>query len=148
MKLYTSRYGNRRGVVASCAVPVQMSVGVPEWPLGFTVSAQLLEVAPDPWTLGIADAERFRQLYFAKLEQIGLARIRQALHAICERTGKEAVVLLCFENVANGATCHRRLFADWWQQRTGEVVEELPDAVCHENRRQLGLPFGGGHGAA
>ncbi len=148
MRVVTARYANRLGIVGSGAVPVQMSVGVPDWPLGFTVAATLLEAAPAPWTVRMADADEFRRVYLAKLERLGVARLRQALHAICERTGKDALALLCFENVASGATCHRRIFAEWWERETGEVVEELPDTVRSEGTRQLGLPFGGGHGAA
>jgi hypothetical protein len=41
-------------------------------------------------------------------------------------------VLLCFEDVhrdGEGA-CHRRTFARWWEEQTGEVVEELPAYVA------------------
>lgn len=40
-------------------------------------------------------------------------------------SGKE-LVLLCFEDIReDGVFCHRRIFADWWRKRTGEIVEEL-----------------------
>jgi rubrerythrin len=38
------------------------------------------------------------------------------------------MVLLCYENVVKGERCHRRMFAAWWEKRTGEEVPELAPA--------------------
>ncbi|MDR2170525.1 MAG: hypothetical protein LBP59_10320 [Planctomycetaceae bacterium] len=38
------------------------------------------------------------------------------------------VVLLCYEDVSKvGQWCHRRMFAEWWENKTGEIIEELSD---------------------
>jgi hypothetical protein len=38
----------------------------------------------------------------------------------------KGVVLLCFEDLSKpGEWCHRRAFATWWEEQTGEKVEEL-----------------------
>lgn len=148
MRIYTSRYTNREAIAASGALPVRMSVGFPDFPLGYDVPASLLDAAPDPFMLSERDAERFEGLYLAKLERVGVERLRRLLAAICDAFAADALVLLCWERVTNGGACHRRLFANWWQRATGEVVEELPDPARVEDSRQLGLPLGGSHGAA
>jgi hypothetical protein len=38
------------------------------------------------------------------------------------------VLLLCYEDVLAGDWCHRKVFAEWWQEQTGQVVEELRPA--------------------
>lgn len=41
--------------------------------------------------------------------------------------GKE-LVLLCYEDVrVPGDWCHRTVFAEWWAEQTGELIEELYD---------------------
>ena len=46
-----------------------------------------------------------------------------------ERAKNQHLVLLCFEDLTQpGLKCHRRLFATWWHENTGEAVPELePD---------------------
>jgi hypothetical protein len=42
--------------------------------------------------------------------------------------------LLCFEDLTKpGLWCHRRPFANWWLENTGEVVPELEPDV-RQNR--------------
>ena len=61
------------------------------------------------------------------MECIGADYIRKLL-AGYELLGRD-VVLLCYEDVRKGESdwCHRTIFADWWQEKTGEVIPELPD---------------------
>lgn len=41
--------------------------------------------------------------------------------------GKD-VVLCCYEDVRKpNEWCHRLVFAEWWYEKTGEKIEELPD---------------------
>lgn len=41
--------------------------------------------------------------------------------------GKD-LVLLCYEDVRIPEDwCHRTVFAEWWVENTGEIIEELPD---------------------
>ena len=61
------------------------------------------------------------------MECIGVEYIRKLI-AGYELLGKD-VVLLCYEDVRKGESdwCHRTIFADWWREKTGEVIPELPD---------------------
>jgi len=42
--------------------------------------------------------------------------------------GQDTLTLLCWESVWGKPdyTCHRRVFASWWREQTGEVIEEWP----------------------
>lgn len=75
--------------------------------------------------------EAFRDLYLADLEARGPGLIEAQLRAVdldWVDTGaiEQRLVLCCFEtDVTNPLACHRRLFARWWQERTGRDVPEL-----------------------
>jgi hypothetical protein len=48
------------------------------------------------------------------------------LKAFATAHGSEGVVLLCFEDLTKpGEWCHRRSFAAWWDEKTGQKVDEL-----------------------
>lgn len=76
------------------------------------------------------DIENFKQAYYGKLEGIGIERIISAVNKLNERArseGKE-LVLLCFEDVrVEGQWCHRTIFAQWWAEKVGDIIKELPD---------------------
>jgi hypothetical protein len=41
------------------------------------------------------------------------------------------LALLCYEDLSEpGTFCHRRMFAEWWSERTGEKVEELGGPIA------------------
>ncbi len=71
-----------------------------------------------------------RKKYLEHLEQKGVVLIRKCLKAIAYKAGGRQVLLCCFESlsadkVAAGQWCHRRIFADWWQKKTGHTIAEL-----------------------
>lgn len=68
--------------------------------------------------------EVFRERYLAELDETGPEQITAELNAIRDTAGQ--LVLLCFEKseVAE-VECHRRAFAYWWEQKTGQRVPEL-----------------------
>jgi hypothetical protein len=76
------------------------------------------------------DLERFKPAYYDKLEGIGKQRIIDMVCRMDEEAraeGKE-LVLLCYEDVRiPGDWCHRTVFAEWWAENMGELIEELPD---------------------
>jgi uncharacterized protein (DUF488 family) len=100
---------------------VGITVGKPQWPLAYT-PVYLLELAP--WgLLGIDDDGEFTRRYLERLDRVGVDRIARQLDAISRDHEGRGLVLLCYEPA--GEFCHRRVFARWWEEQTGEVIPEL-----------------------
>lgn len=101
--------------------PVRISLGKPKfWPraAGFPFVAEL---APDGWMMRLGD-EAFERAYRRKLDRIGVEAISSRFAQIAGVNGP-TLALCCFE--ADAAACHRRQFADWWREQTGEDLSEV-----------------------
>lgn len=123
--VWTARYQNKR-IPASGLVAVRITAGYPRFRLRYELAATVRELAPI-WTMfGLADDE-FTRRYRERLETVGVDRIRTILDGIRQSAGADPV-LLCFEDLTK-APCHRRMFADWWTEQTGEPVLELEEEV-------------------
>jgi hypothetical protein len=127
MTIYTSRFSNpelRKG----CYTAVKISLGSPRWNLGYRLDGDIKDLMP----YGLLgkyddDSESFRREYCSRLDRVGVQRIMVQLRSF-EDTGKD-VVLLCYEDIRKeGYWCHRSMFADWWRDRTGQIIEELSDS--------------------
>jgi hypothetical protein len=118
----TSRYQSWR---PEFGVPVRITVGEPKfWRSG--VLEDVPELAPwerATWYLPTV-AER-RAVYEKRLARYGDEAIAK-LAEIAQRHSGRRLVLLCFEDVNAGEECHRRWCAEWFEQRHGLVVPELP----------------------
>jgi hypothetical protein len=107
---------------------VQISQSEPRF--GHKPEAELPDLAPMDHVRELADQgpEVFAEAYFAQLEELSLRSLRRALAEIerfAREEGKEAV-LCCFEGLKKpGQYCHRRMFADWYRQKTGTTIPEL-----------------------
>lgn len=123
--IYTSRFANA-ALKTGEYTTIRISVGTPRWALGYTLNGEMKELMPFGLR-DVEDMEEFRKLYYAKLDKIGADSIGRKLKRLEER-GKP-VVLLCYEDIRKGDWnwCHRRIFADWWHEKTGETIDELPD---------------------
>jgi hypothetical protein len=107
-------------------VPVRTSIGLPKfipvarhWPR----CSELV-----PWSLlDLDDHGEFEAKYRARLDAHGLETIRERLTGIWRWHGERPLALLCFEPA--GQFCHRRIFAAWWHEQTGEVIDELAPAI-------------------
>jgi hypothetical protein len=110
-------------------VKVATSIGKPKFDPGFTWE-ELNALAP--FGCFHLDGEAFDRAYVKRLEKYGAEEIGRRLSSISARHGGKDLVLLCYEAVPPGfggeALCHRRVFARWWLEQTGEVIEELPEA--------------------
>jgi hypothetical protein len=127
MKIYTSRFSNPELNTGNYTA-VRICIGAPRWTLPYTIAGEINALKP----FGLfgkydEDKDGFRREYFKLLRKSGVDSIARQLAAF-ERHGKD-VVLLCYEDVRKGENdwCHRVMFAEWWQEQTGEVVEELYD---------------------
>lgn len=124
--IYTSRFANpvlKYGEYTAARI----SVGAPRWKLGYQIAGAIPALTPKGLR-HIKDVDTFRPLYYARLDSFGVEKIRKELQYF-ESFGKP-VVLLCFEDLRLGdpVWCHRKLFADWWKDKTGEIITELEDS--------------------
>jgi len=73
------------------------------------------------------DLDGFKKAYYKRLNAVGAQSIATQLRRF-ESLGKD-VVLLCYEDIRTGTDnwCHRIVFAEWWKEKTSEIIEELPD---------------------
>lgn len=126
MRLATARYFDKDLIAASGLAPIGTTVGPPRFSPGYTVEATLAMLAPHG-IFGKETPEReFRVQYRRRLRSFGTDRIVNALEAICAAHGHDGAVLLCFCKLEEpGAFCHRRMFAEWWREQTGDDVPEL-----------------------
>jgi len=123
MEIFTSRWANR-DLAHLDVVPVGISRGVPRWRTPY--SYRLLRLlAPSRKTFALEDLEEYEASYLAGLDEIAPERIATEFHRISQEHGGRPLALLCFENVLKGEKCHRRTFAAWLEERTGQEVPEL-----------------------
>lgn len=124
--IYTSRYSNPE-LKSGKYTAVRISVGSPRWNVGYNISGAISELMPK----GIFgkfdnDPAGFEVEYRKRLECVGVEYIRKLISSY-ELLGRD-VVLLCYEDVRKPTDwCHRTIFAKWWQEKTGEIIPELPD---------------------
>ena len=137
MAIWTSRYSNKE-LQNEKYYPVGISIGVPKFHLSYELREQCYSLAPKGYMLRM-DLESFKPAYYEKLEGIGTQKIIsmvQRLDEKAQREGKE-LVLLCFEDVRIPEDwCHRTVFAEWWAENTGEIIEELPDQAPPKGKKQ------------
>lgn len=130
-KLWTSRWAN--GELARLPfVPVGISRGVPRWPLPFRYRVARL-LAPSRATFALEDDADFEREYLRELEEAGVEKIGDLLRRLSDEGGGRPLVLLCWER--DRADCHRRMFAEWWFEQTGQRVEELESCGASHKRR-------------
>lgn len=130
--LNTSRYANRE-LARLDAVPVGITRGVPKFPVGY--SYRLLRLlAPSRETFGMDSDEDFRRSYREGLQEIGVERIASEFRRLSAQGGGRPLVLLCFEVVSgpHAEHCHRRDFAQFWYEQTGQAVPELEPGMLDE----------------
>ena len=123
--IFTSRYSNPELKTGKYTV-VGVTRGAPKFRLGYALAGNIMEIAPPGYLFNEYDRRRFTPAYFRYMDRTGVQRIQQLLEHYAAY-GKP-VVLCCYEDVRNPDDwCHRLVFAEWWLQRTGELIEELPD---------------------
>jgi hypothetical protein len=118
--LLTGRYQNWR---PEHGVAVRSTVGTPKfWRHGELIHARA--ITPYGVFGSGLDVDAARSAYVARLE----ARAQSVvafLAAVARQHPGQPVVVLCFDNVHAGESCHRRWFAGWFEDRFGIAVPEL-----------------------
>jgi hypothetical protein len=121
IELFTSRYSDMED---SMGVAVVTSIGEPKFPYDATRRASCKMLAPYGVNMG-ADIKTFTERYRDRLDNYGVEKIMGRFNLIANEHEEGRLVLLCFEDITKpGKWCHRRLFADWWKEKTGV---EIPD---------------------
>ncbi|MBA2443511.1 MAG: DUF488 domain-containing protein [Rubrobacter sp.] len=122
LELFTSFWNNPL-LPEVDAVMVSTSRGDPRRRLPFKFRKSW-SLAPSRETFEAADDwDRFTRLYRNQLDELGVDHIVGELRRVSEEAGGLPLVLLCHER--DPADCHRGLFADWYEQHTGNPVPEL-----------------------
>lgn len=132
--LYTSRYQNRALIVESGLAPIRTTLGPPRFYPGYDLQGEVKVLAPSRSIFRL-EGTAFDQAYRQQLEATGLPTITAELERVYEKTPARGLVLLCFEDVVTlgELACHRRCFARWWQEQTGQQVPELGrDVSVHD----------------
>lgn len=74
-----------------------------------------MPLAPPRWLLNAKDPELFDREYRKQLDALGAKQVAEDL-------GPDAI-LLCWESF--NVRCHRRLVAEWLEEKLGIIVPEL-----------------------
>lgn len=122
MRIFTSRFSYK---IPSKYIAVGIAVGRPKWELPY--ECEHLRLLAPYGLFNRLTGEAFKKEYFERLDKIGVKIIEQALESISRKHYNKDVVLLCWEDLRKGKTCHRRYFAEWWLKNTGETIEELEE---------------------
>lgn len=133
-KLYTSRFSNKELETGKYTV-VGVVRSMPRFPVKYRISGDITQIAPPGYLWNENNRERFREPYFKHLEKSGYPVIGGIIQAYLDE-GKD-VVLCCYEDVRKpDEWCHRLVFAEWWYEKTGQKIEELPDPSPDPGEKQ------------
>jgi uncharacterized protein YeaO (DUF488 family) len=120
MQIFTSYYANRELQKGDYTL-VGISIGKNRWA---KVDAYLTDIAPTWDMVKMTNQNVYREAYFERLNTLDVNNLKKILEHL---SSNKPIVLLCYENLQKpGQWCHRTMFAEWWQTKTGEVIEELP----------------------
>ncbi|GHJ28618.1 hypothetical protein TPA0910_30510 [Streptomyces hygroscopicus subsp. sporocinereus] len=120
--LFTNRYQTFQ---SSQGIPVRITLGAPRFKLAYSLTHVVRELAPRREYFSKPLPE-FTSAYGTDLDRLGAAWIAARLQEISEAEKEHRLVLLCFEDLTDPAQwCHRRIFAKWWKDATGDEVREL-----------------------
>ena len=129
IKLYTSYWNNP--CLKKPPLDRVLKIGISRWCPHWGVKHVSLAEEPfappryllDAWKASEKmpeDEWRFEKGYRERLDAYGIDAIRERLEEVMGSA--DAAILLCHEK---DEFCHRRVFADWYQEQTGEVIEEI-----------------------
>jgi hypothetical protein len=122
LTLFTNRF---QAFDPSQGIPVRITLGGVRFKLPYSLTHSVRELAPRRDYLSSPEPE-FTTAYRADLQQLGPERIAARLREIAATENDHRLVLLCFEDLTKpGLWCHRRVFAAWWKEVTGDEVREL-----------------------
>src|SRR5262249_47957732 len=116
----------------------------PRFKLPYALVTNLLELAPGADMLtdvraGQLSPVEFKTRYESRLDELDVHRLLRQLGCLQADHRADGVVLLCYEDLSTGASCHRRMLAEWMQRRIGIVVPELSEPAAQQPDRSTEL---------
>lgn len=131
MKIWLSRYNNRKAIQKHNLIPVSITVGKPRWNLGYEIADEIFLFEPSDSlfhtdVLTIKDRDEMKTRLFERLK--GREKdVSDILERISKEHGNRDIVLLCYEDVREiGEWCHRQVIGEWLELQ-GHKVTELED---------------------
>ena len=76
----------------------------------------------EPWIAGTIGSNEYTRVYRSYLESLGSEEVVAQLEKSTDNGGKP-LVLLCW--CSPGEFCRRRVWADWYLEKTGREIPEL-----------------------
>lgn len=122
-QLFTSYYGNSRKLKKHGVEIIGISLKSPFDCL------QVSSIKPE-WRFMKTPKEEYKRQYIAKLEAIGVDFITKELIHITNQSESTKFALCCFESLKTPDDwCHRTMFAEWFEMKTGLKINEFDDLV-------------------
>jgi hypothetical protein len=75
-----------------------------------------------------AGPDEYTRIYRDHLDSLGPEEVVGQLEKKRAENGGKLLVLLCW--CSPGEFCHRRVFADWYREKTGQEIPELAKALA------------------
>jgi hypothetical protein len=131
-QMYTGAYWSpktKKAVLEDGLVAVGITLYGLRRPPPYPLYGRMTSMAPNKAMFHLEPYEAFRVQFMVLLES-RLERIMFDLEEVRDHNPGKSVVLLCFEKLADeggdvGEWCHRRLVAEFIEQKTGQEVPEL-----------------------
>ena len=129
-RFVTSRYQTLNadgGALSRVFAGVRTTLGAPRFPLKYTLAGVSSALMPPKHLFAQLNNggswDQYEAGYRNHLDSVGTQAIDRELSTLLQSSGRETVALLCF--CEKDAPCHRRIFASWWEEQTGEAIPEL-----------------------
>jgi hypothetical protein len=130
MELYTS-YWQNSDLVGLDVIPVGISRGVPRGTMAKGLPyryKRLMDLAPprdlfEHWVAGTIGPDEYTRVYRSYLDSLGSEEVMAWLEKKSADNGGKPLVLLCW--CSPGEFCHRRVWAEWYLEKTGREIPEL-----------------------
>lgn len=126
VRIFTSHwramYENRDDLDRLGVQPVRISMQYPRYWHASVLSPAISELAPQGLWKWFDQPGEFRARYLDRLDRIGVDVILERLAEVAASVPDKKPALCCFET--DRADCHRGLWARWWAEQTGELIDE------------------------
>ena len=130
MELYTSYWQNPDPAHFD-VIPVGISRGAPRGTMAKRLPyryKRLLDLAPPRdlfghWIAGTIGPDEYTRVYRGCLDSLGPKGVMAQLENKSAGNGGKPLVLLCW--CSPGEFCHRRVWADWYLEKSGREIPEL-----------------------